>query len=575
MTPEMHWTEVDGVPTLIGQGRGSRVKAGLLFRVGRADETLATSGITHLLEHLALHQQGVADYHFNGATADVYTHFHVEGTAEHVVEYFVSVCASLRNLPLHRLETEKEILRTEQSGRGAPPQIPVYRFGAQGFGLSSYQELGLSGLTGDQVTDWARRHFTRDNAVFWVIADALPAGLRLDLLGGQRNPPPMVTSELPETPAWFAGTVDGVCMQALVPRSTSAMLFARILGKSLFHDLRQRGGYSYTAQADYQPLDRDLAIVTAVADSAPDKRGAVIGGLLDVLARLRFGGITHAELESAKTVMCHGLEELDAEQLVPGHAMSALIGSPAPSPVELRAEIEAATIEDLHRVGQEVYASALVQVPVLGLDWAGIPQAPRWSESAVTGKTYPAIGDNAGDLVVGRDGVSMRVGDEAVTVRYADCVAVQAYPDGGRRLFGRDGFAVQIEPTLNSVSPHVLREVVRAVPSSLVISMPPRRADQIPQPTVEPGQVHAPPPRPPMTKPRSGLRDLMRKVAYVTMWALSAFTLLVAVSSTVGTLNGEPEVSWSGSIVCWVFLCILAWLTWKLKRPRHLLDPPS
>lgn len=148
MTPDVAWTEVDGVTTLRAPGRGTRIKAGLFFRVGCADETLATAGITHLVEHLALHQQGVGDYHYNGATADLYTHFHVEGSADHVVEYFDSVCTSLHDLPVHRLETEKELLRTERAGRGGGPaaQIPLLRYGAQGYGLSACQEMGLPGI---------------------------------------------------------------------------------------------------------------------------------------------------------------------------------------------------------------------------------------------------------------------------------------------------------------------------------------------------------------------------------------------------------------------------------------------
>ncbi len=47
-------TEVDGVPTVWAPSEGE-LTAGLVFRVGRADETWARSGITHLVEHLALH----------------------------------------------------------------------------------------------------------------------------------------------------------------------------------------------------------------------------------------------------------------------------------------------------------------------------------------------------------------------------------------------------------------------------------------------------------------------------------------------------------------------------------------
>lgn len=54
--------EVDGIPVLLAPSAG-QMRAGLMFRVGRADETLATNGVTHLVEDLAPHRHGTADYH--------------------------------------------------------------------------------------------------------------------------------------------------------------------------------------------------------------------------------------------------------------------------------------------------------------------------------------------------------------------------------------------------------------------------------------------------------------------------------------------------------------------------------
>ena len=88
-------TEVDGIRTVLAPAPGP-VTAGLFFRVGVADETLATTGITHLVEHLALHRHGVSDLHYNGATAATYTLFHVTGTPGEVVTYLNGVCEALR-----------------------------------------------------------------------------------------------------------------------------------------------------------------------------------------------------------------------------------------------------------------------------------------------------------------------------------------------------------------------------------------------------------------------------------------------------------------------------------------------
>ena len=55
---EFERSSVDGVPVFWTES-GDEMLAGLVFRVGRADESLARGGITHLVEHLALYPLGV------------------------------------------------------------------------------------------------------------------------------------------------------------------------------------------------------------------------------------------------------------------------------------------------------------------------------------------------------------------------------------------------------------------------------------------------------------------------------------------------------------------------------------
>ncbi|MFI7595430.1 hypothetical protein [Micromonospora sp. NPDC049359] len=132
---------VDGVPTLLAP-TGGPMRAGLTFRVGTADETLARAGTTHLIEHLALAPLGLADYHVNGVTAPAFTMFHTQGSETDIAAFLTAVCGHLSDLPLARLDVEKDILRTEWSSRGAAAidDIPLWRHGARDFGLSSYPE---------------------------------------------------------------------------------------------------------------------------------------------------------------------------------------------------------------------------------------------------------------------------------------------------------------------------------------------------------------------------------------------------------------------------------------------------
>jgi predicted Zn-dependent peptidase len=480
-------TAVNGIRTVLAPASG-RLTAGLLFRVGRADETLATSGITHLVEHLALHRHGLSDLHYNGATANTYTHFHVTGTPADVVEYLNGVCAALRDLPMDRLETEKEILRTEADGRHhGPGRAPaLWRYGSRSYGLAGYAEAGLHRLTADDVRTWARTRFTTENAVLWLTADTVPEGLDLSLPRGEWYPTPEATSALPATPAWFPGDDGGIVLTSVVPRSTEANLFAEVLGKELFRELRQKGGYSYTATADYSPRDGSHATVIAYADSLPQKQDALVGAFVDVLAKLRAGRIEQADLDAVRATALTRFDMPEhAAAALPAHAMNLLVGHPNLTSAEARAELGAVTVGDLHRVAREVWADALVQVPARGLDWAGLTAAPAQSPDIFTGRRYSSLEDERSGLLVGRDGISLVTPHTRTSVRYAECSLMQVYPDGARSLVGHDGFQLVVEPTLYGISDAELAPL-DAVPADAVVRMPPRDPARIPRPAPKP-----------------------------------------------------------------------------------------
>ncbi|MFD4692468.1 M16 family metallopeptidase [Streptomyces sp. NPDC058463] len=484
--PDIRETEVDGIRTVLAAAPGP-VTAGLLFRVGVADETLATTGITHLVEHLALHRHGLSDLHFNGTTAATYTHFHVTGTPEEVTAYLNGVCAALCDLPLDRLETEREILRTEAAGHSLGPnhQLPLWRYGAQGYGLSSFGEHGTWHLTAEAVSDWTRTRFTRDNAVLWITADTLPEGLDLTLPPGTSQPLPAPTSALPVTPAYINGDSGGVVLDGIVRRSTAATLFTEVLSRALYTDLRQKGGYSYVADADYSPRDHDFATITAIADALPKKQDAVVGGFIDTLARLRTGAIEQSELDAARTKFLKRYDTPDVGAArLPSYALNLLTGHRNLTPDEHRAELAAVTLGDLHEVARELHSTALLQVPGRGADWAGFTEAPQWSTDTPShrGSRHRSWEDGS-TLVVSPESVTRETPSGRVTVRYDACAALLVHPDGGRWLTGLDGFQIRVEPNLHrGLTPDRTAVIDAAVPPSAIIRMPPRDPDRIPRP---------------------------------------------------------------------------------------------
>ena len=65
MIPAVECEQIDGVTVLRADLPVDRTLACLTFRVGRFDETLAASGITHTVEHLTLVDKTDAPYSFN------------------------------------------------------------------------------------------------------------------------------------------------------------------------------------------------------------------------------------------------------------------------------------------------------------------------------------------------------------------------------------------------------------------------------------------------------------------------------------------------------------------------------
>lgn len=522
-------TTVNGIRTVLAPRPGP-LAAGLLFRVGSADETLATSGITHLVEHLALHHHGLGDLHYNGATAPTHTHFHVTGTPSDITEYLNGVCAALRDLPMERLETEKEILRTEAAGKSSGPahSAALWRYGADSYGLVAYREFGLYKITEHDVRDWARTWFTRENAVLWIAGDADLKALDLDLglPSGEWRPAPAATSALPRTPAYFRGEDGGVCLTAVVPRSTEATLFAGVLSKELFRELRQKGGYSYTAAADYAMRDADHATVLAYADSLPEKQDALVGAFVDVLAKLRAGRIEQSDLDAVRASALARFEVPDlAAAWLPGRAVDLLLRRRHLTTAQARAQIEAVTAPDLREVARAVWADALMQVPDRAVDWAGLTAAPRQSADLVTGRHHPALENDAAYLVVGTEGISAVTPHGRATVRYADCVLLRTFPDGARHLVGKDGISFTVEPALYKIGRSDLAVVDASVPPSAVVTMGPRDASLIPRPT-----------KPNLTEswrdPRSGLVTAAICGLGVLSVAMAVVTWLLAFRAT-------------------------------------------
>lgn len=482
--PGVALAESGGVPVLLAPREGN-LGAGIAFRVGTAHETLATSGITHLVEHLALRGQVLSEAHLNGHTHTDVTVFHVAGSVADVVSYLNDVCASLQDLPLDQIETEKDVLRSEAEGRkpGFVGALRVNRHGARGHGLAGYGERGLDRITPAEVRQWATRMFTRENAVAWVTADALPAGLDLSLPSGERMDPPARTDVLQGTPAYLCGLGDGVALDAMVPRGYPALLATGVIREVLHRDLRRGADIAQSLSVSYEHVDDELARVGVVVQAAEGRQDAAAGGLADALGGLRFH-VTEDDLAAAREALLEETTEAaaaPAADLLPSLAYRMVTGRDLDGAASARAAVAEVSADDVLGMMREIWASALWYGPA-PLDWAGMTPAPERSPALAKGRSYQRIDAPDLSLVIGPDGVGNVSPDGVVTVLFADCVLMEAVPDGARVLTGGDGFRVVIEPTLyRSLSvADVAASVDRYVPEDVVVHHPARDPQDIP-----------------------------------------------------------------------------------------------
>ena len=184
-------------------------------------------------------------------------------------------------------------------------------------------------------------------------------------------------------------------------------MFAEVLGRALFQDLRQKGGYSYSGGGRLLPARRRLRHPHRVRRRAAAEAGRRVGGFVDVFARLRAGRIEQAELNSArgKLLKRYDVPDLGAA-LLPSYALSLLVGHRILTPEQHRAELEAVGVADLREVAREAWDGGLLQVPTRGADWAGLTLRPAFSPSGVSGTLHPSLEDEDVTLIIGEAGVT-------------------------------------------------------------------------------------------------------------------------------------------------------------------------
>lgn len=478
----MHRQDIDGVAVLWAE-RGEPYSGSLTFGVGRRDETFVTGGITHLVEHLAMSALAPSHLDRNASVDDGVTRFTATGKPEAVGQFLSEVAVVLADLPTDRLAVEASILEVEGPGLVDPTtaSLLALRYGARGLGLIGFVDAAVGAISAADVRAHAARYFVADNAVAWFTGPP-PEGLTLPLPRGEVNLPVRPEPVGPSGQGVVVLDQPGVGLSFEAPEGEAVLTGCRILVEHLTDELRTRRGLSYHLGLWTSRLDLDHWHVSVAADCRPSDAATVAAAMHDGLRRLADSGPTDEELardlEAMRSVFDDPRSAADELDMAAGRLLQH--GHPLTHDDLLDERLEL-TAETVGASMKAVLDNVVIAVPV-DTDPAGLPlpvlEPPR--VAPVEGKAFARrlMGSKApmgARLVVGGDGVSLRVGPETVTVRYDDLVGCGRAP-GAALLVAADGASLVVHESDWRNGSAALASIDAAVPVSLVF---PARPDQL------------------------------------------------------------------------------------------------
>lgn len=469
-----------GVPVYVVDGPAP-ARCALMFRVGRADESLLTGGVTHLVEHLALFPLGDRPYPYNGFVEAHRTVFHAAGRPEECVEFLASVTGALADLPMHRLEHEHRVLRAEAAGHasGLLDALVAYRFGPRGLGMVGYPQFGARSMTGSKVDAWRAEWFTAGNAAL-VVSGVPVESLGVKLPAGERRPAVMAPSIESDLPAWFTWPGGAVGVSMVAERGAALSAAMRILEKRLVKRLRTELAVVYQVAVSAQYLDARTLHVVAGCDPVLEHAPEALEALREEIDRLASDGPDPAEVEADRSGLQREWEDPNAGYAVADLlATDELLGAERRTPAAIAKAVRSVTAGEVAEVVDRGRRTALWGVP----QHVGGPSAVRRvgvsSPSRVEGRRLRPTPQAAlagqrpeARLVVGDRGVGMDCGEDAhVHVEYDRCAAVLSWSDGVRVLYGDEGFILGVKPWEWEDGAAAVAEVDARVDPTLVLDM--------------------------------------------------------------------------------------------------------
>jgi Flp pilus assembly protein TadD len=448
-------TEVDGVDCFWQDDGADDLLVALLFRIGFADESFRTSGISHLAEHLALPTAPLAGVDYNGTVDCLTTLLWARGDPRGACELISEAASSLSDPPLARFEREREILRAEALTRSWNQwrESLSLRFGPVAHGLVAYREVAPDAATDEEIAAWMRTRFTKANAVLYLTGKP-PPNLKLALRAGRRRgiPAPRPIDYI-SYPAAFSGSTDGTIAVSIVYRRSYAIATAlQIANARLHQQLRHRAGTSYAVDHRIEFLGRNQAHALIWADCVPSEVVEGRNTMLGVLEELAQTGPTDAELAfTVHAARRWASDPAETSSNLHTAAHHHLLGREPHSQWDAVAALERLTPAEVANALRAALRSTLLllpdDTPIPGGRFTAYPLEPRRMPRGRSFSPTPD-GDVEEDqrLIVGTDGVAIDGPEWKQAMVYADCVGIRRWDDGTRELWSSDGFRLVMDP---------------------------------------------------------------------------------------------------------------------------------
>ncbi len=420
--------------------------AGLVFNVGRGFETAASSGVTHLVRHIALVESGL-DPHgpFDPFGHDV-TGFSFVGEPHVLMNAISSVSLAMSVLPVEGLEHARDAIVSEaQAWRpNAIDQLMRMRHGIQGPGSTSIEEYGVRKVGEKQLAAWASRYMHRDNAAIWMVGPE-PLQFRTRLIHGVKPLPPSPPLPIP-TPGSIYGSAGEVCLSVLVPRDITSEALAHIAEHRAYEELVTKRGISDTVIFSAERRTQWISEVVGYATAAEGRDDEVARVMLWAIDSVAQQPATPAELDAFRGNACamyfnHG----DPASFALANAVGLVTKTPVldwPTQYRALATLDAQAVAATAADGMNtllIVASRDARVLSERFTYVG-----GWAATDIQGAQMKPIavqGEGKPDrsLIFGPKGLTLREGDRVATVRFEDCTLMLRDDAGYRELLASSG----------------------------------------------------------------------------------------------------------------------------------------